>query len=395
MKKYIFFLLLIVGCIYFIESNRTPPFNWRSQTYNTTDTNPFGTYLLNQEIDSLVKNDSIIRFTENIYEWLNNTMYDTIGNVNLLSIRGSYYFDYSSSSELTRFLKEGNTAIIIQQYFYFALLDTLGIQQGYLYDSDDSNQTVELTNPKLSTQNFSLKGYNNNYFIIPDSMRNSIEVLSFKKTEDDKKLPILIKIPIGKGHLYLGTEPVAFTNYNLLHSNNHLYAEGILSYLPNQKTYFPVDALDGQSVESQSILRFVLQNKALRWAWYMFLITLLTFTFFTAKRKQRIIPIITPLKNTTVDFTKTVSNLYIQNKDYNDIAQKSIIYTLEKIRRQYGIETSTMDKQFVEKVHLKTDKSIQDIENFIAYTQKIRNNNHIITESDLIALNKLIEKITD
>lgn len=395
MKKYIFFLLLIVGCIYFIESNRTPPFNWRNQTYNTTDTNPFGTYLLNQEIDSLVKSDSIIRFTENIYEWLNNKTYDTAGSINLLSIRGNNYFDYNSSPELTNFLEKGNTAIIIQQYFYYSLLDTLGIKQGYLYTTDDSNQTVELTNSGLSTQNFSLKGYNNNYFIIPDSMRNNIEVLSFKKTDNNEKYPILIRIPIGKGHLYLGTEPVAFTNYNLLHSNNHLYAEGILSYLPNQKTYFPVDTIDGQSAESQSILRFILQNKALRWAWYMFLITLVVFTFFTAKRKQRIIPIITPLKNTTVDFTKTVSNLYIQNKDYHDIAQKSIIYTLEKIRRQYGIETSILNKQFVEKLHLKTGTPIQNIEAFIGYAKKIGSDKHITTESDLTVLNKIIEKIID
>ena len=52
---------------------------------------------------------------------------------------------------------------------------------------------------------------------------------------------------------------------------------------------------------------------------------------FNAKRRQRVVPIINPLPNTTLDFTKTIGNLYYQEGNHQNIVDKKIIYFLEKI----------------------------------------------------------------
>ena len=62
------------------------------------------------------------------------------------------------------------------------------------------------------------------------------------------------------------------------------------------------------------------------------LLSIILFIFFNAKRRQRIIPIIEPLVNSTVDFTKTIGNLYFQQNNNADLINKKIIKPLEKIK---------------------------------------------------------------
>lgn len=398
LKKLLFLFIILIGVIFFIEGNRKKPIDWR-ETYSKNDKIPYGTYILDQELDGLLHNDSVIRISDNIFEVLSNKLYDTLVPTNILSIKGNNYYDEFAAKHLSEYTEAGNNAIIIQSYFNYNILDTLGIFLEYNTPTLESNGlndneiTLELTNKNLTTQKFNIKNDNYYYFLIPDKERDKIEVLGYK-TINDKKLPNLIRIKQGKGSLILGLAPIIFTNYNLLESNNHLYAESVLSYLTNDKTYVFVDTVDDEN-ESYNVLRYILQNDALRWAWYFFLISILVFVFFTAKRKQRIIPIITPLPNTTVDFTKTVSNLYIQNKDYHDIINKSIIYALEKIRRLYYIDTTKLDDKFVDSLHLKTKKDKEDIKKFVAFVDKFRASPNYASEDLLVTLNKIIEKILD
>ena len=107
-------------------------------------------------------------------------------------------------------------------------------------------------------------------------------------------------------------------------------SKGNIYWYPN-KTY--------NSSVSNSPMRFILSNEGLKWGWYLFLIGMIILMIFNAKRKQRIIPIIKPLTNTTVDFTKTIGNLYFQEGNHDTIMEKKIIYFLEKIRQDYLLDT--------------------------------------------------------
>ena len=139
-------------------------------------------------------------------------------------------------------------------------------------------------------------------------------------------------------------------------------------------------------------MRYLLSQPALKWAWFLAWIAFVIFMIFNAKRRQRVIPIIEPLKNTTIDFTKTIGNLYYQEKDHQNIAEKKIIFFLEKIRNEYYIDTFNLDETFINRVNQKTGRPKKDIENVVIMIKKIRNQS-ITTENELITFNELLEKL--
>lgn len=397
-NKFIFFFFVILGFIYFIESSRKPPINW-TETYSNVDKIPYGLYVLDKEIDKLLDNrTAVTRITDNMYNFFAEKATDSTTSGTVMSIRGHEYISEHSMSDIENYVAYGNTVLIFQKYIDgIRGLETMSMKKRYenYALTEDINLSVSLTNKNLTSYSFILDNPTFRYFDMSEELKETAEVLGYSKIKGEK-FPNLIRIPIGKGFLILGTEPAMFTNYNMLKSNNHIYIAGVLSYIPKGDLFFSVTKIAGdEKYISNSMLRFILNNPALKWMWYFFLISLIVFVLFTAKRKQRVIPIIKPLSNTTVDFTKTVSNLYLQNKDYEDLINKSIIYTLEKIRRKYWIDTTKLNEQFILDLHAKTGKDKQDIKQFVSFVEQFKATPNSASEAQLVALNKIIEKIID
>ena len=63
-----------------------------------------------------------------------------------------------------------------------------------------------------------------------------------------------------------------------------------------------------------SSLSVIRQHPPLLWAFWLGIVGLLLFIFFNVKRKQRIINVVKPNVNTTVNFTETVGRLVSSEK---------------------------------------------------------------------------------
>jgi len=399
LKKFGLALLVLVTCIFMYERGKPKPIYW-NETYNNKDKNPYGLYIFDREVDQMMQGKTVTRFSSDLFTFLYQPDYDTLSTTNLVVVSGKKNdLDQYTAKHLKTYVEKGNTALVFNSEFTNSFLEVFGLQYSdtlYASDGTSSHGVLELTNPKLTTQKFNIKNplYPRS-FDIWDSVKNNVQILGYRTIQDTLKQVNLVRIKAGKGQLILGSSPLAFTNYYLLESNNHLYVESVLSYLPVRDTTYMSVLHTKDTVESTSFLRFIFAHPALKWAWYFLLLGLLVFTLFTAKRTQRIIPIIPPVKNTTVDFTKTVSNLYIQSKDYNDLIQKSIIYTLEKIRRIHAIETTVLDEKFVQQYQAKTNKAKTDILAFVNLVNQWRQSNFLATEEDLIRLHQITKKIID
>jgi hypothetical protein len=162
-----------------------------------------------------------------------------------------------------------------------------------------------------------------------------------------------------------------------------------MSYLSDDNIYFDSRNKERKSL-STSPLRFIFSQPALRWAWYLGLITTLLFMIFNAKRRQRIVVEKVPLKNTTVEFTKTIGNLYYETKDHNNLIEKKITYFLEYIRRVYYLDTQILDDKFVNNLTLKSGKDQDDIKQLIKQIVYLKAKNNC-NETDLLRLNNAIE----
>ena len=77
---------------------------------------------------------------------------------------------------------------------------------------------------------------------------------------------------------------------------------------------------------------------------------------------------------------------------WKNIAEKKIVFLLEKIRNEYYIDTFNLDETFINRLHQKTGNDKTDIENVVQLIKKIRNQSQT-TEKELINFNELLEKL--
>lgn len=385
-KIYIFILVLIFIGVIVIDANRPKPVNW-APTYSVKDKIPYGLYVLDNEINNLFKGQKIEKFGVTPYEFLDpkytytDSTYNTKGTI--LYINENCDIDNESAHELLYFASHGNSIFISASDFSRAIRDTLHFDYGYANNYSDTLQ-FSLNNKEKYKY---LKGVNDVYFKEYDSTK--VEILGYQKNSNNDSVPNFIRIPHVNGYFYLHTQPAAFTNYYLLHKENYKYAEKTLSYIEDEKIFW---YLEGNRNNVGSPMRYWLSQPALKWAWYISLISIFIFMIFNAKRRQRVIPIKEPLRNTTVDFTKTIGNLYYQEGNHQDIIDKKIKFFLEKIRNEYLVDTFDLNESFINRLHQKTGKSKAEIENLVRLIKKYRNQEQS-TEKDLLEFNNTIEKL--
>ena len=391
LKIYIAFFVLIIIGIMVIDANRTKPIDW-SPTYATKDKIPFGLHVFDKESNTLFKDQKVERFGSTLYEFLDpkysyaDSTYSIKGTLLLVSENNE--FDETSLDELLWFVEHGNSAFLSMKDFPEQLMDTLNTDFGNQYSLSDSLY-FNLTNDAFRHKNYTFrKGASLSYFNKIDTLNAT--VLGHQEIDTAKHINF-VKVPYGRGSFYLHTQPAAFSNYYLLNKNNAKYCADILSYIPKGNIYWQAKSFKNEEL-SGSPMRYILSQPALKWAWYLFLIGMAVFMIFNAKRRQRIIPIKVPLQNTTVDFTKTIGNLYLQEGNHHVIIDKKIIYFLEKIRTDYLIDTFHLDEVFINRLHQKTGKDKADIENVIRLIKRHRNNLPS-TEKDVIEISKAIDKL--
>lgn len=401
-KIYIAVLVFILALILIADRDQPKPIDWRP-TYSVNDKIPFGLFVFDKEINGLFKNRKIERISAvTPYEFL-DSKYEEDTLVEDYKIKGTFLsisefntIDDQSAKEILYFVSHGNNAFLSMKTFPKPLLDSLKFDfySDAQYVVNEIN-TFWLANKKLDPKKYHLDGGMGDYNFSKIDTLNTI-VLGYQG-HTNKQRPKLqdvnfIKVPYKNGFFYLHTQPAAFTNFHLLKGNDYQYAQSVLSYIPKGDIFWYTKEPKDESI-SDSPLRYILSQPALKWAWYFFLIGMLIFIIFNAKRKQRIVPILKPLPNSTIDFTKTIGNLYFQEGDHKNIIDKKIIYFLEKIRIDYLIDTSKLDDTFIKKLQLKTGKSEADIQELVFLINEHRNSYHGSLEEDLIRINNVIEKI--
>ena len=380
------------------EITKPKALNWRD-SYAAADKIPLGCYVLFNELKE-VSNKTIKTSTKTAFENLKDV--ETNEKTVSLFINNGIDFDKQDSESLIKYVEDGNSVFISTNYMYGVLSDTLNINIGYdIYNFFKKPSLNSFTSTSLKHNERHFKDViENSFFTSLDTLHAiALGTTHVNKTEKDPNDSIpetninFIKIPFGKnnGAFYVHTNPFAFSNYHMLNGND-AYAATVLSFLPKNQIIWDNYYKSGRKVIT-SPLRFVLQNPALKWAFYITLISLLLFVIFKGKRTQRIIPVVEPLKNASLDFTKTIGDLYYQHGDFTNIINNKIQYFLEQIRSKYYLNTNELSENFISKLAIKSSNKKEDTKALIDYIVYLKSKN-THTEPDLIQLNKLIETFT-
>jgi len=396
-------LSLLLGC-----NKKT---DWR-ENFQERSKDPFGLYILYNEAPELFSDGYITLIDNNILDYLNDLYYDYDEEIiyNYICIKDDAdKINQEGVNKLLSYVEDGNTAFFSLNSFSTELKTALGFQTKNLEPSILQWQNLatsvshlkglkgelKFTNEDFDDTSYSYdRNLRKNYFSEYDTY-NTV-VLGTQEIKG-KEEPIFLKVYYGKGVVYLHTQPSVFTNYNLL-KDNYQYAEKALSYLPDgeiiwdPQIYWSYGDQDENSTqETASIFNFFLANPSLKWFLYLAFIALLTFLLFNARRKQRAIPVIDPPKNSTLEFTHTISNLYLLNGDHKNMIDKKIQYFLEKIRARYYLDTSNLNQEFIEKLASKSGNELKQTQQLINYIIRLNKKQEGLP-NELMNLSKMIDK---
>ena len=262
------------------------------------------------------------------------------------SIYFSYnYDDYSSVGTIVRFAREGQ----LRDSLYLGT-DSLRPERIYA--------VYPHLHPVVLNEGRSRNWFENDSIKYEEKLRCDRSEI-WVRNKDGK--PLAFRLEIGKGELFLVATPLMFTNYGMLDGDNASYAFRLLSPMKEM----PLTRIEAYNPfvnqASGSPLWYLLSQPPLRWALYTALITILLCMFFTAKRRQRVIPVVRPPANETLRFTQLIGNLYYQRKDYKDMLQKKYLYFCTEVKQLNGLDLHS-DEPDEELCRRLADKMGQDFE---------------------------------
>ena len=390
--KYYMILLLAFLAFILYELNKPKALNWEV-SLSKRDKNPYGTYVLNDLLSEAMDQNEVRHSNKTLFE-----LADEEHAGNLLILCKYFAPDEPDLKAMLEMLDSGANIFIAASAYGGQFSDTLNLRTGTTLLSDsiqnlglvylgvlEDSTPVRFVNPHLDNTNYYFKKRTaTEYFESVDTLQTRVIA------QNENGYPVLTITPWGNGNIILSTLPLSFTNYYLLWNQNYEFVSGALSYLPDKDLVWTEYYHLGRQ-ESGSPLRFVLSNESLKWAYYVTLFTLLTFVFFEAKRRQRIIPIVKPPENTTLEFAETVGNLYYNHGDHLNLARKKILFFKEQLRTRYYIQTNVLDNNFYRELSNKTGEDIETVKRLFQHIGEIEARKRI-SETELFDLsNKLDE----
>ena len=373
-------------------------YTWRDSYSNRVE-HPFGSYLVYQQLEDLFTDDSIEVIKQNLFDQL---VYEFQTGINYILINNYTPFFEEDWIELKEFVERGNNVFISGTNFSDLMTDSMGIafMIGFAEDRDSISIQFSSAMGKGKWYDFPQNGMA--FIILPeDSLNfNQVEVLA----ETREGGIVFIRKRIGNGWLYICSCPRIFTNYYMVHSENHEVISRMFSFLPedkeiwwdefykpgNLRMYSRIEDFSGQENKSRDKLDFIFEHESLSWAFWLTILGLLLYALFEGKRKQRLIPIIKPLPNMTLDFTETIGRLYFQSKNHKNIAEKRIRTLFAYIREHYYLKTDVVDETFLNSLSAKSGIPLGDIQQLFSLIRQVRESEQL-TETKLIELSIQID----
>jgi hypothetical protein len=382
--------LLVAVVILFVtgNSNKKKKLNEKI-TLHKQDKIPYGTYVAYKNLKHIFPAASIYT---NKYEpgyWDSLSIHDS--KQAFIVVCDQFSPDEQEMKRMISFVENGNDVFISARYISAAAEKILGCYTMaidlYFAGVEDlpKNMHISLNAPPFDKKlNYAYPGRTfNTYFPTIDS--STTDVLGY----DEKGKPDFIRLHAGKGNFYVHTEPLAFSNYFILHKNNIDYYEKVLSVISSDVTkvlwdeyYLNKRSSRNDSGKKTSWLTVLFRYPALKAALLTAIFTLLLYMLLGMRRKQRYIPVIIKPRNDSLDFVKTIGRLYYDKGDHKNLCRKMGAYFLEHVRNKYKLPTGSLDDGFVKNLQYKSgaeESEIRGIVSFIKYLDEAAaiNNNQL------------------
>lgn len=363
------------------------PVNWQ-RTYMTKDKNPFGTYAIRQLLEPT--------FAKNV-EMNKTTLYNLkYGQSPTCLILMDHQINLSKPDLKTmfQFVEDGNTVFMAASQFDGLLADTFHLRTYpkifKLFEKPDSLVKRPGAKVKMMATNLQKKVYdypmlaNCYYFSNYDTTKLTIASML------DDSSAVMIEHKIGKGRIIFMAMPDVFGNYFIVKHKNRDYAYSVLSYATRDtKEIIWDENYKMFNVKSASFLKLIMESDALYAAYMLMLLAIIVHMISDGRRRQRAIPVVEPLKNTTLEFVNVVSHVYFNSENHKYIAEERVKYFYDTIRKRFNVPTSEISDLFIETISDLSGYDAKLVRQLFKYCENLRNASSA-SEHDLIELNRQI-----
>ena len=363
--------------------------------YRHHEREPYDLLVINELLKDYFPGKKFSESERPVKEWL---PVDSTRNSCYLFIGHTLFLSYDDQLRLYEFVRKGNEAFIASNEFPYELVNFFFEMEDYYDDSEmdaviDSIVSMNFLHPQLRKSSgyefpyvFNWDKHLNrwNYFIDSLLDRGSMPVVRLGTI--DEVAVNFIKIPYGKGAFYLYTNPIVFTNYQLKEESHVVYAENIFSHLRPADIYWdefskiPQYSYGADVGGTNTPLRYILSQPALKWAWYILLAVAALFLIFKTKRTQQIIPVLEQNTNTSLEYIQTVARLYKLQNDHKSLALQKMKLLLGFIRHRYGLQIKSLDEEWMRKLSEKSQVSESRLRKILEEYKTITNMDDITPE---------------
>jgi len=411
---FFFLIYLAIAAAFFLQGciqdkAQQEAIKWRV-TLDKEDKRPYGTYLACQSLRYYFPYAAIVPLSRGFrYSDMDNKMkYNSSGH-SLLILEGlDFYVSDEEWKDLKQFIKNGNEVVLfcstldskIEQELYCYKQGQGGEDQSYYQFTPENNNKNILSiyndnGKRYGYEGHSLKGY----FSFPhDSSVTDSSIVSttifppYPNTlGDENSQPDFVRYKFGEGHLTLHGGPLVLSNYFLLQDGNENYLTAIWLTFPENINRIYWNSYFKRNAESSG-LDILMRFPATKWALIWALLALFAYILFEGKRKQRIIPVIAPLKNDSVSFVETVGRLYYNQGNHTNLAEKMVWQFLEWVRTHYFLNTNLINETFINQLTLKSGQPEVTVRGLVEMIYEVRTGNLKTDDAYLYQLYRTIQE---
>ena len=366
-RIFIICITAMVIILFMVQLQMPKQFSWKP-TFAHKDRNPFGCYV----VDSILSHTMPMGYTVNAKSLYELSQSDRRQGVLIVSNQLELTeTDYKSVKNI---LKRGGKVMIIGEEHYYGDLDSIMIEHfGICFSGNSRVFSLKGMKQKIENQSTDLQdtiSWNDRdgiypgrkYSVYNSLMGNSILTDTVKQIDYiayynewseaggengyggnrwiSKSSLLAARHKIGRGEVILVACPLVFTNYGMITANTAEYIHRLMTLMKDVPVTRTVTYMSTEetAMTERSPLRYFLGQPPLRWALCLTLLTILIFMVFTARRRQRIIPVVKGPQNKSLEFIQLIGTLYFHKHDNTDLVRKKFIFFSEEIRRRLMVD---------------------------------------------------------
>lgn len=415
-RKFVIAIFVLLLLVFLFEYRMPRHFVWQP-TYSHTDPQPFGCMVLDSVLaTSMPEGYKVTRQT--FWQMQHDSAFMACRH-GIVVLMGDNRMGTAAFRQLFELAEAGNTVLVATESYEFE--DTLGISIRYNGTFMSANFVANALKRTRLMWLDTLGGY------VPDTTLTVYESLvnrlfqtyAVEEADSDQQptkphTPLVgyrdfdevaysyvaAAFPVGDGELILLTAPLLMTNYGILDDDIRVVIGRLMNRMRNLPVVRTEAYLRGTAQNEQSPFYVLLQRPPLRWALYLTVLTILLLMAFTARRRQRVIPVVDPPKNGNLEFVKLIGTLYWQEGDHRGLVTKKLAYAAEEIRRLTGIDIQDQQERKEAALQLShlTGMAADELLFILDNVREATTGHHVVDEHEMKAhidsLETILEKLS-